>query len=597
MRDKDADLREELRSHLDMATADRVARGESPRDAASNARRELGNLSQIQEATREVWGRRWFERAAQDVRYALRVFRRNPGFAAVAIVSLALGVGANTALFEVVDALRLQTLPVADPASLVEVRLNSLDGARGNIQGWHAPVTNPIWEAIRDRQQLLSGVFAWGADEFDLSSGGEPRFARGLWVSGSLFDVLGLKPAAGRLLGPADDRPGCPARAVLSYAYWQRAYAGNPAVVGQTIDVSSRPVEIIGVAPGGFSGLEVGRTFDLAIPICVDPLMSEDGKGRLPSGTDWWLSVFGRLKPGWTVARATAHFAAISRDLFRATLPAGYPQVSVPNYLAFTLRADSAASGISQLRERYEAPLWLLLGTAGLVLLIACANLANLLLARATARQREIAIRLGLGASRGRVIRQLLTESLLLALIGGTVGIAVAGWLGHALVALLDTSTSVTALTIGLDWRVLAFTAGVSAMTCLLFGLAPALTATRRHAMTAIHVTTRGASAGRDPRAARRALVVAQVALSLVLLFTSLLFARSLRNVLAVDPGFHASGIVAAEISYERLDVARDDRAAFRKMLLEHVVALPGVERAAIVNVVPLSGSSSSNQV
>ena len=183
MKDKDADLRDELRSHLDMAIADRVARGESPRDAESNARRQLGNLSQIQEATRDVWGRRWLERAAQDTRYALRIFRRNPGFAAVAVVSLALGVGANTALFEVVDALRLQSLPVADPASLVEVRLDDLNGARGNIQSWHAPVTNPIWEALRDRQQALSGVFARGADEFDLTNGGETRPVDGLWVS------------------------------------------------------------------------------------------------------------------------------------------------------------------------------------------------------------------------------------------------------------------------------------------------------------------------------------------------------------------------------------------------------------------------------
>jgi predicted permease len=597
VKDKDADLHDELRSHLDLAIADRVARGESPRDAESNARRQLGNLSQIQEATRDVWGRRWLERGVQDIRYALRIFRRNPGFAAVAVVSLALGVGANTALFEVVDALRLQTLPVADPASLVEVRLDDLDGARGSIQSWHAPVTNPIWEAIRDRQQALSGVFAWGAEEFDLTNGGETRPVDGLWVSGGFFDVLGLRPAAGRLFGPADDRPGCAARTVLSYAYWQRTYAGSPAVVGRKIDMNARPVEIVGVAPRGFTGLEVGRMFDLAMPICADPLMSDDGKGRLASGTDWWLSVFGRLKPGWTVERATAHFAALSRDLFRATLPPGYPQVSVPKYLASTLRADPVASGISHLRELYEAPLWILLGTAGLVLLIACANLANLLLARATARRREIAIRLGLGASRGRVIRQLLTESVLLALVGGTAGIAVAGWLGRALIALLDTSISVTALAIRLDWRVLAFAVGLSALTCLLFGLAPALSATGRAAAAAMHVTTRWATGGHESRATRRALIVVQVALSVVLLFVSLLFTRSLRNVLSVDPGFRAPGILAAEISYGRLALPPEARPALRRRLLEGVLALPGVERAAAVSVVPLSGYSSSNQV
>ena len=605
MSTRDDDLREELRTHVEMAAADRVARGQSPRDAETDARRELGNLSQIQEATRDVWGRRWIERAAQDVRYAFRVFRHNPGFATVAIVSLALGIGGNTALFEVVDALRLRTLPVADPAGLVEVRLADSDGARGNFNSWHISVTNPIWEAIRDRQEALSGVFAWGAGSFDLSAGVDTRgttqmaqhFADGLWVSGSFFDVLGIRPAAGRLLEPGDDRPGCEARAVLSYAYWQRAYAGGAAAIGQTIRLASHPVEIIGVAARDFNGLEIGRGFDVAIPICSEPLLDDYDKGRLASGTDWWLSVFGRLKPGWSVERATAHFTTISPELFRSTLPPDYPKVSVPKYLAFRLLATPAGTGISQLREQYEEPLWILLATTGLVLLIACANLANLLLARATARQREIAIRLGVGASRGRVIRQLLTESLVLATIGGTAGAIVARWLGRACVSLLDTGSSVTDLSVGLDWRVLAFTAGLAVVTCLLFGLVPALIATRRAAGISMHVATRGSTSGRESAAIRRALVVAQVALSVVLLFGSLLFTRSLRNVLAVDPGFRAAGVVTAEIGFSRLHVPSANNAAFRRSLLERVAAVPGIERAALVAAIPMSGMSSSNAV
>jgi putative ABC transport system permease protein len=597
MSNRDDDLRDELRSHLEMAAADRVARGQSPREADAAARRELGNLSQIHEATRDVWGRRWLERAGQDVRYALRIFRRNPGFAAVAIVSLALGIGANAALFEVVDALRLKTLPIANPAGLVEVRLASMDGMRGNMSSWHASVTNPIWEAIRERQQALDGIFAWGASDFDLTSGGESHSANGLWVSGSFFPVLGVRAASGRLLTPGDDRTGCEARAVLSYAYWQRAYAGSPAAVGRPITIGSRPVEIVGVTARGFDGLEVGRTFDLALPICAEALFSDDGKGRLASGTDWWLSVFGRLKPGWSADRATAHFSAISPDLFRATLPPNYPKLSAPQYLAFRLRTNPAASGISQLREEYETPLWILLATTGVVLLIACANLANLLLARATARQREIAIRLGLGASRSRVVRQLLTESLVLASIGGLAGATLAGWLGRAFVRLLDTSSSSTALTLGLDWRVLAFTGGLSLLTCLLFGLAPAFNATRRGADVTLHVTTRAGIGGRDSAAMRRSLVVAQVALSVVLLFGSLLFARSLRNLLSIDPGFQPSGIVAAEVTFGNLRLPEGDRLAFRRSLMERVRAIPGVERAALVSVVPISGYSSSNAV
>jgi len=597
MRNREEELREELESHLRMAAADRVARGATTGDAAAAARRELGNLSQIQEATRDVWGRRWIERAVQDVRYALRVFRHNPGFAAVAVASLALGIGANTALFEVVDALRLQTLPVADPSSLVEVRLSSTDGMRGSMESWHASVTNPIWEAIRDRQQALSAIFAWGSDQFDLTHGGETHTADGLWVSGDAFSVLGIQPAAGRLLGPADDRAGCPARVVLSYAFWQRTYGGNPAVVGSTISVSTRPSEVVGVTPRGFNGLEVGRTFDLAMPICADARFSEDGKGRLASGTDWWLNVFGRLKPGWSVERATAHVAALSPDLFRTTLPPNYPKVSVPKYLAFRLKTEPAGFGISQLREEYEAPLWILLATAGLVLLIACANLANLLLARATARQREIAIRLGLGASRGRVVRQLLTESLVLASLGGVTGLVLARWLGHAFVGLLDTSSYMTALDLGFDWRVLAFTGSVSVVTCLLFGLVPALNATRRGAGATLHVTARATTAGREPAGIRRALVVAQVALSVVLLFGSLLFARSLRNLLSVDPGFQPRGIVVAEITFGSLGVPDANRLEFRRSLLERVRAMPGVERAAIASIIPISGYSTSNAV
>ncbi|HEX4566163.1 MAG TPA: ABC transporter permease, partial [Vicinamibacterales bacterium] len=464
---RDDDLRDELKAHLEMAAADRIERGQSRADAEAAARRDLGNLSQIQEATRDVWGRRWIERAAQDVRYALRMFRRNPAFTFVAIVSLALGIGANTALFEVVDALRLKTLPVADPAGLVEVRLASSEGMRGSLNSWHAGVTNPIWEAIRDRQQAFSGAFAWGTDEFDLTTGGETRPVGGLWVSGAFFDVLGVRPAAGRLLTAGDDQPGCSARTVLSYAYWQRTYGGSQAAIGRTLTLSSHPAEIVGVAPRGFNGLDVGRTFDVALPVCSDAVFSDDGKGRLRSGTDWWLSVFGRLKSDWSMERANAYFAAMSPDLFRTTLPANYPKMSVPKYLAFRLRADAAGAGVSQLREQYEAPLWILLATTGLVLLVACANLANLLLARATARQREIAIRLGVGASRGRVVRQLLTESLVLAASGGMAGAVLAGWLGAACVRLLDTSESATTLTIGLDWRVLAFTTGLSILTCV----------------------------------------------------------------------------------------------------------------------------------
>src|SRR5260221_7584224 len=235
MKNKDAELRAEIKAHLDMAIADRVARGATREEAAAAAKRELGNISQIQEATRDVWGRRWIEQAAQDIRYALRTFRRTPGFALVAILSLTLGIGANTALFQMVNAVRLRSLPVAEPSTLVEVRLVDMDGARGSFATWHPAVTYPIWQAIAARQQAFSGMFAWGGDTFILSNGGEIRRADGLWVTGDFFAVLGVRPAAGRLLTADDDRPGCAAHAVLSYAFWQRAYGGDPGVIGRPL--------------------------------------------------------------------------------------------------------------------------------------------------------------------------------------------------------------------------------------------------------------------------------------------------------------------------------------------------------------------------
>jgi putative ABC transport system permease protein len=597
MRDRDRELREELETHLKMAAADRIERGQDPRDAAAAARREMGNLSQIQEATRDIWGRRWIEHAAQDVRYALRTFRRNPGFALVAILSLTLGIGANTALFEVVNAVRLRTLPVADPAGLVQVNIADRDGARGSFETWFPSITQPIWREIQARREPFSGLFAWGNDGFSLTEGGEARTAAGLWVSGEFFQTLGLAPAVGRLLSPDDDRPGCAARAVLGHGMWRRAYGGDPSAVGKTITLNSKAVEIVGVAPAAFQGLEVGRVFDVALPLCAEPAFSSDGKGRADAGTTWWLSVFGRLKPGWTADRASAQLSAASPAIFRASLPATYPSVSVQKYLGFRLGATPGGAGLSQLREDYGSPLWLLLAIAGVVLVIACANLANLLLARASACEREIAVRLGLGASRGRVVRQLLTESLVLVSIGTTLAVLLAGTMGRALVAALETADNAITLPLGLDWRVLGFAGGLAVATCLLFGLAPALRATRMAATAVMRANTRGATASRDSLSLRRSLVVAQVALSIALLFGSLLFARTLHNAATVDPGFRPEGLLAAELNYTRVGVPPEGRASYRLEVVDRIRTVPGVQAAAFAAIVPISGDSSGNDV
>ena len=424
---KDRELDEEIRSHLDMSVRDRVERGESRDVAEAAARREFGNVALVKEVTREMSGWMWLERVFQDLRYAARMLWRSPGFTLVAILSLSLGIGANTAIFQVINAVGLRTLPVDDPGTLAYIRIADLEGARGSFNSRFPAVTNPIWEELERTQQAFSRVMAWGGATFNLAPGGLARPARGLWVSGQFFETLGVSAAAGRLFTDADDRRGCAPRAVISHAFWQSELGGRPAV-GATLSLDGHPVEIVGVTAPAFTGVVVGRGFDVAVPICAEPALS-DGKGRLDAGTDWWLVVMGRLKQGWTLDQASAHLASISPGLFRTTLPPTYPTINVNHYLGFKLKAVPGGAGVSGLREDYAQPLWLLLGAAGLVLVIACVNLANLLLARASARQREFAIRLGLGASRGRIIRQLLVESLLLAAIGALFGSCAGGHL------------------------------------------------------------------------------------------------------------------------------------------------------------------------
>jgi predicted permease len=348
---------------------------------------------------------------------------RNPGFTAVAVLTLALGIGANTAIFQLLDAVRLRTLPVKNPQKLVRVQLAELTGRRGSQASWYTfALPNPVWEQIRDHQQFFSGVFAWANFDFNLAPAGQTRPARGLLVSGDFFRVLGVQPVLGRVLTTADDHRGCGLPgADISYALWQRDFGGDRSVLGRKLTIDRHPVEIIGVTPASFSGLEIGRSFDVALPICSQAVLGGESNW-LDAGTIWWLTVMGRLKPGDSPERATAQLQAASSGIFEATLPKDYPPVNVKDYLKFKLTAVAGGTGVSWLRDEYENPLWLLLVTAGLVLLIACANLANLMLARATTREREIAVRLAVGSSRGRLIRQLLVESLLLATFGGGAG-------------------------------------------------------------------------------------------------------------------------------------------------------------------------------
>ncbi|HLW79675.1 MAG TPA: ADOP family duplicated permease, partial [Terriglobia bacterium] len=415
--------------------------------------------------------------------------------------------------------------------------------------------------------------------------------------SGDAFRVLGVQPVLGRVFTPADDRRGCGIPGVVvSYAFWQRELGGDKSAIGRKLTIEDHPVEVIGVTAPGFYGIEVGRSYDLALPVCSEQVVAGESSA-LDDGTIWWLTVIGRLKPGASVAGANAQLATISPGIFEGTLPKNYPAENIKDYLKFQLNAAPAGDGVSWLRDQYGDPLTLLLGIAGLVLLIACANLASLLLARATAREREVAVRLALGASRGRIVRQLMVESLMLAAAGGALGLLLAGTLSRFLISLLGTADSVVFLDLETDWRVLGFTAAATVLTAFLFGLTPALRATRVAPGEAMKAAGRGLTSSRERLDLRRALAASQVSLSLVLLAGALLFARSLYKLLSQNMGFRQDGILVIEADFTKLGLPVERRLEFKRQLMERLRAVPGVDAVAEASIIPLSGSSTDNIV
>ncbi len=533
----------------------------------------------------------------QDLRYALRMLRLNPGFACVAIFSLALGAGANTAIFQLLDAIRLRSLPVRAPEELVEIRIDDMTHARGTWMR-DAALTNPLWEQIRNERQAFSGLFAWADESLEISPHGESRKVAGLWVSGDFFHVLGVQPLLGRVFTEDDDRRGCgqSAGAVISYGFWQREFGADPSSVGRQVSIGNYRTAIIGVTPQAFSGVEVGRTFDIAMPICAEPAW-HGANARLDSGNFWWLTVMGRRKPGVSIEQAAAVMRTRSAAIFEATLPSAYPVASVQPYLAMKLLTSPAGSGLSRLREQYSQPLVLLLAISGLVLLLACTNIAHLMLARANARQREMAVRAAIGASGFRLARQLITESLLLAIAGVAAGLVVAQALSQMLVSFLTTSGAPVFLDVSLGARAFGFAAALSILTCLLFASIPVLRSSRTPPGTVLISGGRGMTSGRERSDVRRALLASQIALSLTLLMGTLLFARSLRSLETLDAGFQQHGTVIASVSLSNLQLPPDQTTVFRRNVLERVRATPGVDGAAEVVIVPLSGGNWSNRV
>jgi putative ABC transport system permease protein len=523
----------------------------------------------------------------RDLKFAVRQMRQTPVVSSVALLSLALGIGANVAIFSLVNALILKPLPVHEPDRLVIV------GFQG-IRGPNTSMTNPQWEYIRDHQEVLVGVTAYGNPRFNLNSSGETRNAQGLFVSGRYFDTLGVTAHIGRLLTTDDDRrgggPDGPV-AVLSYGFWQREYGGRADVIGKPISLDGHPFTIIGVSQRDFRGVQIGRAFDVATPLGTEPII-RGVESSLDRRSNWWLTIVGRLAPGQTMAQAESRLRAFLPQLREATLPQDWPAADLKQYLGEPITLIPGSTGISSLRDRYTQPLYVLLGIVTLVLLIACANMANLLLAQSVARRKELAVRLSLGAGRWRLVRQLLVESIMLSTIGAIAGLLIARWGSRAIVALLSTRTQIVEVNLEMDWRVFAFTTAVGVITGLLFGVAPAFRGTRLTPADALRDHSRGVVSGGGRFQVGHALVALQVALSFVLVFGSTLFVRTLVALTSQDMGFESSRVMVGNLDLRATGTAPENRLQMFTRVREGVGSVPGVEAAAISFVTPVSGST-----
>jgi putative ABC transport system permease protein len=521
---------------------------------------------------------------AQDFRYALRGLRRSPGFASTAILSLALGIGANTAIFSLIDALILKSLPVRHPKELIQVMMGKQS---------YAGYSNPTWEHLRDRQDVFSGIFAYGRWGFNLAPGGEARPVNGVYVSGHYFDTLGVRAVLGRMLAPADDTRGCAASAVMSYGFWQSEYGGRADVLGKTISIDRHPIEIVGVTEPGFNGTEVGASADVMVPLCAVTLIGSGYPRMLetnfyPVG---WLQVVGRLKPGVSESQATARLKVLAPQIYKAA----FDERGLENeggrklgpeergrYLSQTFDTHPAANGISYMRRQYQLALIILMMTVGVVLLIACANVANLLLARGAARQREIAIRMAVGGGRGRLIRQLLTESLLLSGIGAVLGVLFAAWGALLLARFLDAPLDLT-----FDVRIFAFTATVAVLTGLLFGIVPAWRGARVGPESAMKANARGVIEG-SKLSLGKALVTAQVALSLLLVVGAGLMLSTFWKLISRDAGFERGQVLLVSADLSSGNYPRERWSAVYLEMLEPLRAIPGVHSASVSSITPV---------
>jgi predicted permease len=675
------ELGQDIRDHIERETQDNIDRGMSPEEARYAAMRKFGNVTQVKEETREVWSLVWLEQMVQDIHFGLRMLRKSPGFAAVAILTLALGIGANTAIFSLIDAVMLRSLPVENPSQLVLLKW----GARNapNIHGYMTSgdcptdlrpgaanpsgcsFSEPMFREIAQANVFSATAAFANSGRLNLTGNGPATVINGQLVSGDFFRTMGLKAAAGRLFDGADDSPSAAPVAVLNYGYWQSAFAGSRDVVGRTIELDNVPFTIVGIAEQRFTGITPGSDYDVWLPLSgaqriTDPMRWQNRSGDV---SNWWLTIIGRLKPGTQLAQAQAAVSGLFRNEmlhgsvplfhegesvgpptlrqgapaggggakprremlsggapasgkgptsvpappqsggnkpFLLAAPQGAPPTdrqsapemsSVPNTLSTV--ADNpqvtlvpAQTGLTGARTQYSNPLYVLMLAVGIILLIACANVAGLILARAAARQKEMAVRLALGAGRARVVRQLLTESVMLSALGGTLGILFAYWGAHTIISFVSSNQArPLGFAAGVDLRVLGFTVAVSLLTGILFGIAPTFRSARIDLTPALKEGERSAArsghTGGKWFSIGNALVVTQVALAMVVLVGAGLLVRTLQNLRSIDVGFDSHNILVFGIDPTLIGYKGPQVDSFYRDLQGRLSEIPGVKSAS----------------
>jgi predicted permease len=592
--DLEGGLDRELRYHLEHRVGDLVQMGFSESEARKRAALELGNLTQVREEVRDVWLTRWLRDFLYDLRFSARSFLRSPSFTATTVLSLALGIGATTAIYSLVNQVVLHALPVRQPERLVLIDWKGNQVASGF--GSYNLMSYPICLDLQLQDRFFEGVLCRATTVVNLSMGGEPKPAVAEIVSGTYFSVLGVGPALGRVLGTDDDRtPGASPVAVLNYDFWQTQLAGAPDVVGRKILVNQHAMTVVGVAAPSFRGIDVGQVPSLWIPAA----MSADaipGFQDLLDRRTCWMQVLGRLRPDVTLAQAQVGLqpwfkAMLDEDTRRA----GFPRITAEDrqqFLASSLELTPAPQGHSSLRRTLSEPLWVLLAITAVLLGLACLNVAGLFLARASARDREISTRLALGASRGRIGRQLLADSLLLALAGGLLGVALAPYAMRTLIAFLPRDVAANALQSVVDSRLLLFTFVVSVAAGLLSGFAPALHAGRRSLISSLRERGGGVFGGVG---LRKAIVTVQIAFSLILVIGAVLFVRTLTALLAKGPGFDTSSLISFNLDPRRSGYSPAEASQLIRRVHDAVRASATTQASAVARFQLLTGGSWNN--